>query len=267
MSIKDKIYKFIISKGVVSVEELTSFSQKHLGADYKYIYKKYIYPFLQNGRVRRVRRGMYSAINIYIENEQKADRYLIASKVRPNYYLGYHTALELHGCAYSAFWEVSITIRRTDYFQPFTFEEVKYQPVTQPDLETEIMTMIYKNHDIQVSSPSRTFVDCINRLDLTGGLEECVKSLDGLRGVDITGIMKVLKQYHNNLLVRSVGALVEKLIEHSPFYSHITLGDLDVLKKMIGKAPMYLDHSAASVFNKNWNLYVPVNLDELIRGV
>jgi predicted transcriptional regulator of viral defense system len=267
MSIKDKIYKFIISKNVVSVEELTSFGQNELGENYKYIYKKYIYPFLKTGRVRRVRRGMYSAVNIYSENEQKADRYLIASKVRPNYYLGYHTALELHGCAYSAFWEVSIIIYRTDYFQPFNSEGVKYQPVTKSDLETEIMIMKYRNHEIKVTSPARTIVDCLDRLDLTGGLEECIKSLDGLRGVDIEGIENVLDLYHNNLLLRSVGVILEKLIEQSPFYSHISIEDLEKLQERVGKAPMYLDQRTESEYNKKWNLYVPVNLDDLIRGV
>ena len=127
--------------------------------------------------------------------------------------------------------------------------------------------MKYKNQDILVSSPARTLVDCINRLELIGGLEECVKSLDGLRGVDIKGIFKVLELYHNNLLLRSVGVLIEKLIEHSPFYSHIKYGDLEVLKNMIGKAPMYLDQGAASKYDKNWNLYVPEGLNDLIRGI
>ena len=267
MSIADDIYKYIISKGIVVTKDLEDFSQDKLGQDYKYLYKQYLYPFLKKGRIKRVRRGMYAAVNIYLENNQLADRYIIASKIRPKYYIGYHAALELHGCAYSAYRELQIAINRADYFRPSDFEGVKYQPVTERDLYVEVTTMKHNGQDIRLSSASRTFVDCIHRRGLAGGLEECVKSLDGLGGVIIPAINKVLRLYNNNLLLRSVGFFLDKMKECSPYYGHITDGDTLWLAKEVGKAPMYLEPRANSEFNKKWNLYIPTNIDSLIRGI
>ena len=267
MTIAEEVYKFVIQKEIVTSEELTHFSQEQIGKDYKYIYKKYLFPFLKEGRIKRVQKGMYAAVNIYIDEDLPADRYLIATKVRPEYYLGYHSALELHGCAYSAFNTMFISTTRSNSFRPFSFENVKYQPVRQKDVDTEVITIKYRKKEIRISSPSRTFVECINRLDLVGGIEECLKSLDGLQGVDISGVTKVLNQYHNNRLMRSVGFFLEKMSDHSPFYGHIDNRVLKVFEDGIGKAPMYFDQGVASEYNKRWNLYIPKELDGLMRGI
>ena len=80
-------------------------------------------------------------------------------------------------------------------------------------------------------------------------------------------INKVLGLYNNNLLLRSVGFFLDIMKEHSPYYGHITNGDTHKLAKKVGKAHMYLEPKAASEYNKKWNLYVPTNIDGLIRGV
>ena len=51
-----------------------------------------------------------------------ADRYTIASKVREEYYLGFHTALELHGCAYSWFNSVTVCLGPGAHFRSFEFQ-------------------------------------------------------------------------------------------------------------------------------------------------
>ena len=267
MTIAEEIYKFIGSKGIVVTSELVEFSRDKLGKDYKYLYKQYLFPFLKKGRIKRVRRGMYAAVNIFQDNDQLADRYIIASKIRPRYYLGFHTALELHGCAYSAFRKLQIAIHRSDYFRPFEFEECRYQPVTQSNIDLEVTTIKYNRQNIKISSASRTFVDCINRRYLVGGLEECLKSLDAVGGVKVQAIDKILELYGNNLLLRSVGYFLEKMKVHSPYYGHITESDIRTLEKKVGKPTMYMEPGIPSEYNKKWNLYIPKNIDGLMRGI
>ena len=50
------------------------------------------------------------------------------------------------------------------------------------DIETELVEVRVLGQNVRVSSPSRTFVECVRRWDLSGGLEEVLKSLDGLEG-------------------------------------------------------------------------------------
>ena len=256
-----------MQKEIATSEELALFGKQVLGKDYHYLYKKYLYTLLKEGRIKRVQKGMYAAVDIYRNEDMAADRYLIASKIRANYYLGFHSALELHGCAYSVFNTIFISTTRPESFRPFSFENVKYQPVRKRDIDMEVIRLNYRKNEIRVSSPSRTFVECVNRLALVGGLEECLKSLDGLQGVNISGVKKALELYNNNRLLRTVGFLLEYMAEYSPFYGHFEKPALEELAKSVGKAPMYFEPGAESEYNKKWNLYIPREIDGVMRGV
>ena len=50
----------------------------------------------------------------------------------------------------------------------------------------------HKNQKIIVSSPSRTFLDCIERPEYSGGWEECLKSLESLAGVKSNELKQLL---------------------------------------------------------------------------
>ena len=45
MTIAEKIYTFIYSRGIVNTQDLVEFSKDQLGRDYKYLYKQYLFPF------------------------------------------------------------------------------------------------------------------------------------------------------------------------------------------------------------------------------
>jgi predicted transcriptional regulator of viral defense system len=265
MRISDEVYLRLLEMRVISAEEMGQYSRKRFGAGYGYFHKQYVQPFLKAGKLLRVRRGLYAAVNVF--GGPDPDRYLIASRLRPDYYLGYHTALELHGCAYSAFGSCQVAVSRETSFRPFDFAGVRYVPVAQEDTETGVDMIMRSGKKVRLSSPSRTFVDCLRRIDMSGGMEECLKSLDGLKGVTFRGVENALLIYDEDILRRKVGYVLELMRENSPYYKGVKESDIDKLASKIGKNPLYLEPGASSVRSKRWNLYVPKNVESMMRGV
>ena len=118
-----------------------------------------------------------------------------------------------------------------------------------------------------VTDPARTFVDCLSRVSLCGGWEECLKSLADLRGVTTPGIIAVLGQYHKNALRLKCGYVLELLRNRSPNYSHIIEEELEPLTPDRGWEPYYLDRKVPSELDRKWGIYIPMGLEEYLRGI
>lgn len=269
MTILDDVYKYALLKRVVTVEELKQYAHDTLKVDYKYLYKKFLNRLLSEEKLKRVSKGMYAAKNVYNPEKTQTDRYLLASKIRSPYYIGYHAALELHGCAYSMFNTVQVAVKRNSYFKPFIFENVEYKPVirTVQDLTTETQQLTHLGNKITLSSPSRTFVDCIDQYHICGGYEEVLKSIESLGGVAIEGILRTLDLYDKDILYRSTGYILQIMQKTSPYYGHITNEDLKHIQNKIGEKPRYLMKDTISKYNKQWNLYIPENFEEFLVGI
>ena len=272
MNKTERLYAFALRKHVVTSEELGEWAARVLGKDYKYLYTKYITRLLAQGKLVRVTRGMYSARNLFPTSpydypDAPPNKHLVGSKLRERYYLGYHTALELHGCAYSVFYETHVVTLDEDKFRRFVHGPEAFRNVLSMDVGTEVVEVRVLDHAVRVSSPSRTFVECIRRWDLCGGLEEVLKSLDGLEGVTPEGLDNAIGIYGYDILRRSVGFFLELMMAESPYYDHIPLDYIDSLRERVGDAPSYYIRGEPSVLDQRWNLYVPEYIDELMAGV
>ena len=272
MNKTERLYAYALRKRVVTSDELGKWAEKELGKDYKYLYTKYITRLLAQGKLVRVTRGMYAARNLfptspYDDPDAPPNKYLVGSKIRGRYYLGYHTALELHGCAYSSTNSCFVVTLGPDRFKPFHHRLLSFESIVGRDVTTEIMTERIAGYDVRTSSPSRTFVECTRRLDLCGGLEEVLKSIDGLRGVTIEGLKASLEIYGYDILYRSVGFFLQLMKEESSHYEFVTEEFLDYLRSRSAGSTAYLVSGVPSRLEDGWNLYVPVELDSVMTGV
>jgi len=267
LTILERTHIFISRKKVASKEELEEFAEKELGKDYDYLYRKFIYNLIGQGKVERIKNGIYYARNIFSEEETPPDKYLIASKIRPSYYLGYHTALELLGCAQSVDNNCYICVDLKGRFKPFAYGNARFIPSIVNDLTTEVVQRKVGSSEVMTSSPSRTFVECVQRPDLCIGYEEVYKSLESMVGVNIDGLLLVLDLYGKRSLYRSVGFFLEELKNGSPYYSHIEDRDLKRIHERTGNGRSYLVKGTKGEFVKRWNLYIPRGFRDLFLGV
>ena len=59
------------------------------------------------GNIKRIARGLYASVPKHADPATWwVDRFLLASRLRPDAVIGYHSALELHGYAYTAEFDV-----------------------------------------------------------------------------------------------------------------------------------------------------------------
>ena len=269
MNKTEQIYKEMLKEKVVNSRDLKNISKKILGqTDNKYLYRKYINKLLKEKKVGKVKRGLYFSIPLDCNSEEfEVDRYVLANKIKQGYALGYHSALELHGAAYSAFNSIYILIHKKNRFRSFDFQNVKYVPVINNYSKHHLTVVKYKNKIVSITDPARTFVECLDRVDLCGGWEECMKSLANLREVNISDIFEILKMYKNKTLELKTGYLLELLSEKSPYYRHIKKNGLELLRPPDDWIPVYIDRDVKSKLSKKWGLYIPEDFDELLRGI
>lgn len=283
----DRLYFALQEKRVFTTEELREIAQDVLGRAYstQHLNSVYLGPLEEEGLLRRPRRGLYV---VRAPNESsKPNPYLIASKLRSLYYLGYNTALEVEGAAYSSLSTKFVVVRAEDKFEPFEFDGVGYRPVITKNLHEGtdqdgggavpdgpskprvpgVKTVRHAGQPVRVSTPARSFIDCVDRPELAGGWEYCLKSLDRLKGVEPEELRNLLLSYGNQALLRKVGYVLELLVESSPYYGDFGGDVLEILSRSVGDYKIYLDRTAESELQERWKLYVPVNFEDQLEGV
>ncbi len=260
------VYRKLLPLKVVSFDEVVEITMEVTQSKKRqYIYRRYVKKLVDEGKLDRVRKGLYTVLSP-LESPENPDRFLIGSKVRKNYYLGYHTALEFYGSAYSWFNEVYVSVEKKNRFNTFQYRDLKFRPVFVKDANYDVREKDYQGTKIRVSSKERTFVDCLDRVDYAGGWEEVLKSLQGLGGVNFDTLFRNLLFYENDLLFRKAGLVLDLLRESSVFYEHITDKMLNDLHKKISEKPRYLCGKSGD-FNERWRLYIPQNFNEKLRGI
>jgi len=264
----ESLYEQLLGRRVLRFDEIVEIARNTLGEDYtrSYINTKYVHHLVQDGRLERVRRGLYVALSP-TEEKPQVDKLLVASKIRSAYYLGYHTALEFHGCAYSAHSEAYTCVRPQDRFTPFTFQNYAFKPVFTDDLETEIEEREYRGHSIRVSGKERTFIECLDMVEHAGGWEEALKSLENLGGLEFEKIHRLVLQTGKQILIRKTGLILELLKNSSIFYEHLPESTLKEIEEEVLGAPTYLIRGTGGSLNPRWRLYVPIEFKEKLRGI
>ncbi len=268
MNKKERFYQEVLKRKVVNVQDLKHISKKVFDVEDEYYYRKYLHKLIKEAKLKKVRKGLYYGIPLdKLEEDFQADRYLVGNKLEKCDALGYHTALELHGSAHSAFTRIFIIVAKKNRFRRFDFQGVGYIPVVNKHHLGHITSIEYKNTSLKVTDLERTFVDCLSRTDLCGGWEECLKSLANLKGISLKNIKDVLSSYNNKTLELKCGYVLEMLRDRSPYYEHIEKEKLKPLRPTPGWKPVYIDRDVSSELKKRWGLYVPKHLEDLLRGV
>lgn len=266
----EELYSSLLSMKVVSFDEIVEKARSLIEAvpSRRYIYRKYVDRLIKKEKLQRVRKGLYIVLSPIEEPERHVvDKLLIASKIRKNYYLGFHTALEFYGCAHSFHNNAYTCVKIKDRFDPFQYKRFSFKPVFVEDTDLEVEEKKYQENILRISSKEKTFLECIDRVQYAGGWEECLKSLEGLRNLDFEKLVSLLHKYNKDILFRRVGYILELLKKHSPFYEHLNEHLLNEIEKQITGQPRYLISRDKGPFNKRWNLYISRDFEEILRGI
>lgn len=259
------ITKFFYEHPVFRLDELAKWKIGH-GASNKLAIHALIQHYLKSGRLLRVRRELYAVIppNVTVDSVS-VDPYLIAGKVTSDSVVSFHTALELLGVAYSSFEQFTyVSARKT---KPFEFQGQRFQPVVTPlnlrandDALFEVEMVNRQGVNINVTSLSRTFVDILSRVELSGGWEEVMRSISNIAVLNIDRLIDYCLKLNNAVLSAKVGYFLEQ--RQGVFAP--TEEQINRLLKQKPSSPQYLSkkHFEPCRLIKKWNIMMPISVIE-----
>ena len=126
-----------------------------------------LYNYSRRNSIVRIRRNVYLPTNPsdgFIDE----NKYEIGCCSVPGAYISYHSAMEFYGLQNQVWHRIYLSSARR--FRPFDFEFVEY--MYAPEKHREGIVQSAENGNIRVTDPEGTILDCIDRTDLAGGLEE-----------------------------------------------------------------------------------------------
>jgi predicted transcriptional regulator of viral defense system len=214
--------------------------------------KEILRQYKKKGFVAQIKRDVY-AVTELTGYGTVASKYEIAGNITPSSYLSYHSAMEYYGFFNQVFNDIYVS--SVERFNSFDFEGLGYTFLRSQSVEGVVNPVT--DPLVRLTDLERTIVDCLNRIDLCGGLEELVQCLSMITFVDEEKLLKYLDVFHKQVLYQKAGFVLQyfqkemKLSES--FFNHC--------KSKIGKSTRYLtDKYDSDTFFKEWNLCAPKNI-------
>lgn len=256
------IDSFLYSHPVFRNEEFTHCKEEQNAAATSRTIKKALLYYKNKGRLINIRRGLYAVIPPNESSESFfIDPYLIAGKATSDSVLSYHSALELHGVAYSVFEQFTFLTKQK--IKSFEFQQRWYQPTAVPIAlqnknEFGIDNINRNGLTIRVTNIERTYVDILDRVELSGGWEEVIRSINNVAVLNVEDVIKYCLMLNNRILAAKVGFFLEQ--RQGAF--KIENDALKSLMKFKPQSPQYLSshHAIPSQFVKKWNLIIPLRI-------
>ena len=189
-----KLNSFFSNRGIFTSKELDQYLASQGSANKSTRHNILAY-YQANGRIIQVRRGLYCVTPEGASSEKSpCDPYLIASKIKEDAVLGYHTALELHGKAHSVFFHFYYLTQSR--LAPFKFRGSAFKAVAVPPVLRKkgkemfgVVSHFRTGNEMRVTSFERTFVDVLDRPELAGGWEEVWRSLESIEFFDLDKVL------------------------------------------------------------------------------
>lgn len=219
---------------------------------------------MKAGNIKRIARGVYASVPKHADSQTWwVDRYLAATKLRRGAVIGYHSALELHGYAYSSEFDVQVIAPG----EPGVFEAAdftcRFVRPAAPLGPGGAITFDRLGQPVLATSLERTVADLFDRVDLAGGSEELLNSLELIGRLDVDGLATHLAANGNATAAGAAGwwlerrrevlrvsdAALEKVRALAPRQARYALGATVGQGRAAGGWGVILPRSAADFFD------------------
>lgn len=243
--------KYIVTiqdKRFVSGKEMFQTRNKETASSLLYKYKK-------RNIITKVRKNVYLPTNP-LDGFVDENKYEIGCNAISGAYISYHSAMEYYGLQNQVFNRIYLSAPAR--FRPFVFDFVEY--MYAPDKFQE--GILEKKNNVRVTNIERTIIDCIDRLDLAGGIEELIYNLELIDEVDESKILHYLSLHKKQVLYQKAGLILstQSQMKLSEDFFKICLANT-------GKSVRYLtDKSESRVYVPKWKLCVPQYVLSLIKN-
>lgn len=207
--------------------------------------------YRKRGLIDLVRRGLWVVLGLD-DGQPVASRYRIASAVAEDACVSHHSAFEYHGLANQVLYETYVSTNRR--FAPFDYDGVSYRHVA-----TRLRRGFSVQPDgVRVTDVERTVLDSINDVDKIAGLEEVLACLSLVPVLDPDMLLDYLADYSKQALYQKTGFLL------GLYANQLRLPEtfFTACEAHIGKGVSYVGNSSNGVYNRQWQLVVPQDLNQ-----
>lgn len=221
-------------------------------------YSNWIALKLKSNTYKKVRNNLYALIDPST-NDIYSTKFEIASKISDTSFICYHSALEYYGIANQVFNDV--LVGSLTKFNNFTFNDNEF--ICKSVKNIKFVNNI-GSEGIKVSSLEKTIIDCIDNIDLAGGIEEILNALEQTRYVNEYKLLEILKDMNKIFLYQKVGFLFElynNQLDLSYDFFH------ECKSRITKKVNYFMQYEFKETeLNEKWNLIVPKNIKSRING-
>lgn len=226
------------------------FSKEDIFTKFKdvYQYNNWIKKNIRDLNIKKVRNCLY--VSLDSKGFNLSNKFEIGTKINEEAYISYHSALEYYGLANQVFNDVIVSSSKR--FSNFIFEDSEYLFIKSNNYEqVEFM----QDNGIRVTTLERTIIDCIDDINLAGGIEEIINALEQIKYLDEDKLLNALKSYDKIFLYQKTGYLLEKYNDNlklsNKFFN-------ECRKHLSNQIKYFMDDCDSDVFlNKRWKLIAP----------
>ena len=222
---------------------------------------------LRAGNIKRVARGVFASVPKHADPDKwSVDRFLAASRLRRGGVIAYHSALELHGCAYTEGHEVQViapggpgVVETADFSCRFVKPPRGFAQ-ENGNLADGVTVVDRMGLEVRATTIERTIADFFDRYDLAGGAEEIFNSLDLVARVDAAALVRHTRSLGNATAAGALGYWLEREQDRLGVESA-------ALKMLHALAPRQARYALAAKPGEGrtatgWNVILPVEVIE-----
>lgn len=208
------------------------------------------------GKIKKIRNGLYVSIDqAGVINSTKFE---IASKISPNSFVAFHSALEYYGLN-----QVfnNMVVGSSTKFNDFEFDGIEYNLKNVQNYE---QVNYIESAKVRITTLERTIIDCIDNIELAGGIEEILNALQQIKALDETKLLDALKSYDKVLLYQKAGFILEQ------FKEELMLSDYffcECQSHLTNQVKYFLQDEFKNIgYNSKWKIMAPINIKARING-
>lgn len=223
---------------------------------------------LRAGNIRRIARSVFASVPKHADAAKwTVDRFLAASRLRVGGVIAYHSALELHGCAYMDGQVVQVVSSGA----PGEFETPDFlcKFITPPrgfETSNSVTVIDRLGLEVRLTSIERTIADSFDRYDLAGGAEELFNSLDLVARINLSALVR-----HAGSLVNATAAgAMGFWLEREQRRLGVPDAALQSLRELAPNTARYAlgTKSGEGRMAKGWNVILPIHVvDRRFEGL